>query len=482
MRIHAIICACMLCVVLSACKPTVIILSPRTGACFEAGQTVSFACLAIDLTHGMLRGSSVLWRSNRDGTLGSGALLHCAGLSPGEHVIMVEATDPENWHNAATCSITVVSRQPASTTTSAETSTTVVATTTSTAISPSTTTTSAALTTTTTIEVPPPASSTTTTTPVPAWSSVTLDDAVRILALWGTAADNIYAAGGNTKTNTAVLFRFDGVEWSEALRVPDGGSFSGLWGSTANDIFAVGGYSEDMLQKSIIYHYDGTDWSEEYASAMETLFSVRGDAAGEVYAVGAAATGPVVLWHDGNRWKTRYSAVLPGAFFDLWGSQDKLFAAAGTYALPDDPEAPLLLAGKIFYSTDRGLSWITAHETPGVFFRALWGSGKTVCAVGGETAERSQGVVLCSNDEGETWAQENFNASQYCLNDCHGVAANDFYVVGDGADGVMFHYDGDTWTRLQPESGTLPPLFAVWSFDDGSVVAAGGNTILHYRP
>lgn len=487
-RIAVVIAAGLLCCSLCACKPAVVILSPVDNAILEAGSEVVFVCLAVDIPHGMLGGSAIVWRSDRDGMLGTGARLRRTGLSPGRHTITAEATDAQNWHNAASCAVFVNDAAgPAGTTTIAEaapppetTTTIMVSTTTSTA--PPVTTSTAVLSTTSSVPITSSTTSTTTTTISP-WSLVHLGDDVRIAALWGSAEDNIYAAGGDIKTNTALVFHFDGALWSEALRVPDTCSFSGLWGSSGRNVYAAGGYSEGMLQKAVIYRFDGVDWSEEYASTMGTLFSIRGDAAwNSIYAVGATATGPLVLQSGGSRWQTRYAGLLPGAFFDIRDISDKLFAAAGTYLMPDDPEAPPQLAGKVFQSSDRGFSWTPVHEIPGVFLQALWCSGDTVAAVGGDPAERSRGIAIRSTDQGRTWESPAIEAAHYCLNDISGTAGDELYIAADGPDGALFHYDGAAWSRVTPEHDALPPLRAVWSIDSRNIVAAGDGVIVHYRP
>ncbi len=85
--------------------PAVTITSPAGGAVFPSGATVSFAATASDLEQGSLA-SSLVWTSNRDGELGSGAAL-ATTLSGGGHVITASVTDETGLTGFAKVSVTV---------------------------------------------------------------------------------------------------------------------------------------------------------------------------------------------------------------------------------------------------------------------------------------------------------------------------------------------------------------------------------------
>lgn len=53
----------------------------------------------------------------------------------------------------------------------------------------------------------------------------------------------------------------------------------------------------------------------------------------------------------------------------------------------------------------------------------------------------------------------------------YGFSGSDVYAVGDA--GLILHYDGAAWTRI--ESGTTQPLFGLWGASGDDVWIVGGN-------
>lgn len=89
-------------------KPQVQILSPPDGALFVPGQAVGLEGLAIDLEAGSLTGDDLVWRSDIEGLLGTGELLHVTDLALGTHRITLTATDPHGSKGTAAVTIHLV--------------------------------------------------------------------------------------------------------------------------------------------------------------------------------------------------------------------------------------------------------------------------------------------------------------------------------------------------------------------------------------
>jgi hypothetical protein len=70
----------------------------------------------------------------------------------------------------------------------------------------------------------------------------------------------------------------------------------------------------------------------------------------------------------------------------------------------------------------------------------------------------------------------------YDFNAVWGSSSQDVWVAGGtwlGTDGVILHYDGNTWTLWDGVTGTS--LHGVWGSSAGDVWAVGkGGTILHH--
>ncbi|MFC1591750.1 GEVED domain-containing protein [Thermodesulfobacteriota bacterium] len=84
-----------------------------------------------------------------------------------------------------------------------------------------------------------------------------------LYAIWGSAADSVYAAG----EAGAVIF-FDGSAWSQMDSGTDEDLF-GIWGTATDDVFAVGG-------NGVILHFDGSTWSPMESPSPLNLQSVWG--------------------------------------------------------------------------------------------------------------------------------------------------------------------------------------------------------------
>jgi hypothetical protein len=81
------------------------ITQPQSGATFLEGQTLDLTGSALDKQDGVITGTQLIWRSSRDGLLGTGADLPVI-LSVGVHTLTLQATNSASL--SATTSITFV--------------------------------------------------------------------------------------------------------------------------------------------------------------------------------------------------------------------------------------------------------------------------------------------------------------------------------------------------------------------------------------
>jgi hypothetical protein len=126
----------------------------------------------------------------------------------------------------------------------------------------------------------------------------------QMTAMWGTAADNIYAVGGN-----GTIVHYDGARWSEIRHGLGSPELYDIWGTSNNDIWV--GTSSDGL----MWHFDGSAWSE--VSAWNGIYrngkSLWGSAPDDWYAVlnNRGFNNGGVMHFDGARW----SPVSLGGFY-----------------------------------------------------------------------------------------------------------------------------------------------------------------------
>ena len=91
--------------------PVVTIASPANGASFHVKSSITFSASALDSEHGNLS-SSLVWSSDREGSLGTGAEFTRALAVEGQHSITAAVTDLLGNKGSATVAIQVVNDPP----------------------------------------------------------------------------------------------------------------------------------------------------------------------------------------------------------------------------------------------------------------------------------------------------------------------------------------------------------------------------------
>ncbi len=144
----------------------------------------------------------------------------------------------------------------------------------------------------------------------PSWTSVTSNTAVSLRGVWGSAATDLWAVGGQ-----GTVLRGDGTSWSTT----DAGTrhnLNAVWGSHANDVWAVG-------QGGCVLHWSGTSWTRVDAGTSGELSSVWGRASNDVWAVGSL-DGTVLHW-DGSAWTPVATGASGNRMSKVSGTPNQLF-------------------------------------------------------------------------------------------------------------------------------------------------------------
>ena len=85
--------------------PSATITAPADGAVVAAGESISFQGSAIDPEDGPLTGSHLVWSSDLEGEIGTGAGFTSSTLSVGSHTITLTATDPQGATGSASVGV-----------------------------------------------------------------------------------------------------------------------------------------------------------------------------------------------------------------------------------------------------------------------------------------------------------------------------------------------------------------------------------------
>lgn len=131
------------------------------------------------------------------------------------------------------------------------------------------------------------------------WVKMHLPDANKVNCIWGTASDNIYAAG-----EKGAIFHYDGVDWS-AMESGTEEELNSIWGSSENDIYIVGG--SEHTGNHIILHFNGEKWETILSDSGYILLGIDGTSKENIVAVGAGRNGEniksAILHYDGEIWQ-----------------------------------------------------------------------------------------------------------------------------------------------------------------------------------
>jgi hypothetical protein len=180
------------------------------------------------------------------------------------------------------------------------------------------------------------------------WRTVYQSDDVAFSDVWGSAADDVWIAGGSenvvhwdgvrfSKTKIGYdsggqlwgsgrddvwmtgpannLLHFQGVRWEQVpFADPPADpkaqfNINALWGTGARDVWAAG-------RSGVLLHFDGITWRRVKSSTTEDLFALWGFTTNDIWAAGD--NGTVIHW-DGTRWAT-ISFPPVWRVVQLWGA------------------------------------------------------------------------------------------------------------------------------------------------------------------
>lgn len=94
---------------------TAAITSPATGMTYNFGNFVEFTGTGYDAEDLWLSGLSLVWYSNKDGQIGTGATVVTQTLSSGTHTITLRATDSQGTSGTASISLIIKNTPPVAT-------------------------------------------------------------------------------------------------------------------------------------------------------------------------------------------------------------------------------------------------------------------------------------------------------------------------------------------------------------------------------
>ena len=269
--------------------------------------------------------------------------------------------------------------------------------------------------------------------PVNLWAQLDYGGTFGVEGVWGTSADNVYAAAG------PYALHYDGTSW-RSLLADNAYNNMAVWGSSPSDVYFVGNAAK-------VLHYDGTIWSLGTSGLSNMLSAVWGASPRDIFAVSWDGT---IVHSDGARWSSMGN---PGGtdFFGVWGA-----STADVFAIAAHAQSAFHFDGTSWTDISAGITRCVL---------AVWGvSGTDVYAAG------CDGNVFHYDGTGWTWVVIGAPISIWGI---WGSSNSDIYFAGADTLGyaAVLHYDGVAW-RL-----TRSPLTAtfrdIWGAPTGEVFAVG---------
>lgn len=283
-----------------------------------------------------------------------------------------------------------------------------------------------------------------------AWTTQSTPDNQGNRGLWGSAANNVYAA------NHTGMLRWNGTSWShvDAVRWR---TLHDVWGSSAASVWGVGDRGELVRWDGTawtLHRFDGTAVTPKPLGDFNTpalsysLRGVWGSGAGNVFAVGDSG---VVLRYNGTSW-ARMTTGTTAQLTDVWGS-----GASDVYATT--------ATGRLVRFNGTSWSFVAGVQAPGALW-SVWGTSATnIYAVG------DGGILFRYN--GSSWQRIRLptRAALYAVS---GTGASNVYV--GGAEGALYRFNGTAWTPEKALNGASQ-IHGFWGTGSDLFAAGAGGLV-----
>jgi hypothetical protein len=301
------------------------------------------------------------------------------------------------------------------------------------------------------------------------------------LAIWGTAANDVWIAGSSS------LMHYDGSSW-RAVSPPgfrSGETLYAGWSGGPNDVWITTVY--DPTATSGVWHWNGTRWSYDPIGGDQVrLFGIAG-AGTQVFAVGDWGT---VMRRSDGAWKQMGTAgeVVRG----IWGaSPDEVWAVGGASIRHREADGSWTTQNSTFNAGFSGVwgvsptqvwavsgsgdvwrydgpEWTSIHHSEAIAWETIWGASASDVWVGG-----TDGNLL--HWDGAAWSPSSAGTGD--VRAIWGSAAGNVFAAN--REGEIRRWNGSSWTLM--DTGGGPPLNGLWGSGPDDVYAVGENgTVLHY--
>lgn len=137
------------------------------------------------------------------------------------------------------------------------------------------------------------------------WTSDTLDYKesiqTRMTEIWASSSKDVWVCGHNAHSR-GKIYHYDGKQWRDAdyYKYLEGGiDVGGIYGFSAGNVWITGYHGNFNWKKSMVGHYDGTEWKITDLPTSETLWDIWGENQNDIWACG---NNGIVYHYNGSSW------------------------------------------------------------------------------------------------------------------------------------------------------------------------------------
>jgi len=278
-------------------------------------------------------------------------------------------------------------------------------------------------------------------------------------SIWGSSSNDVYVVG--EYWTQGIILHFNGKQWT-IQGVPK--KIAGVWGSSKHNIY-VGGTDIIGQSRGLDYWFFRPQMDLSTYCFVTLVGGIRNNMLmiGNCYDKGLSARAGFIIRYS-RIWGARMIDVpnevhsgFNGAVKDVWTYNNIAYFVA--------EELGMLKYNGISISS-------VPVDTKGI--NALWGSDIGNIFLVGRTGK----IVRCNIKATPPIIITYNPITDIDLFDVWGSSPNDVYAVGWY--GMIFHFDGNTWSQM--DSGVGSDLLGVWGKSGGDVFAVGyQGTILRKK-
>jgi hypothetical protein len=278
--------------------------------------------------------------------------------------------------------------------------------------------------------------------------------------IWGSSASDLYV-GGHNERGFGEMYHFDGQKWQPVTLTLGAIEMSEIFGFGSMNVWGVGNITfansnppPNVLDSSLVIHYDGKTWQGLTFVRQRELVSIWGSSPNNIWMGGV--NGSLFHYDGAGLIKDSVPMYIPKnadpfySFYSITGS-----STTDAYMLLYAPHQGT--GGERYYTFHHQPSgWTLIDSTFSVYTRKIWMSPPgSLFAIGGGVFKKTS----------SSWQSLQMDALTSL--GIAGMSDEDFFVVGmsgaGGTFGEVYHYNGSDWFQFKSLELQNVEFMGIWT-------------------